>query len=103
MASNDKQAFLEALQHYKSFFKSLEQTFLTVKQNSQWNLLCGKIELSNYDKPLSEKEIYTLHDRLLLIQKAERFDIDILTNIVNVYSLCLMNKNIDLSNLSNTS
>ena len=42
MASNDKQAFLEALQHYKSFFKSLEQTFLTVKQNSQWNLLCDK-------------------------------------------------------------
>lgn len=99
MASNDKQAFLEALQHYKSFFKSLEQTFLTVKQNSQWNLLCDKIELSNYDKPLSEKEIYTIHDRLLVIQKAERFDIDILTNIANVYSLCLMNKNIDLSNL----
>ena len=44
---------------------------------------------------MSEKEIYTLHDRLLVIQKAERFDIDILTNIVNVYSLCLMNKNID--------
>jgi hypothetical protein len=99
LISNEKNSFLETLQRYKAFFNSFKETFLIVKQNDRWNLLCGKIELSSSDKPLSEKEIYTLDDRLLVIQKVERFDIGVLTNIIHAFTHSVMDKDIDLSNL----
>jgi hypothetical protein len=99
MAANDKNTFLDVLQRYHSFFRSLKQTLLIIKRNSQWSLLCGKIEISIYDKQLSEKEIYALDNRLLIVQKVGRFDISILTNTINTHSLYIMDKNIDLSNL----
>jgi hypothetical protein len=92
---DEKSRFLDILQRYQSFFKSCKQTVLIVKQNGKWHLFCGKIELSNYDKPLSDKEIFALNDRLLVLEKVERFDIVILTNIIraiNVGTLSAMNK-----------
>jgi hypothetical protein len=60
---DEKSSFLDILQRYQSFFKSCKQILLIVKQNDKWYLLCGKIELSNYDQPSSEKEVYALNNR----------------------------------------
>lgn len=69
-------AFLDVVKKYKLLYESCECDFLLVKENKQWTALCITVRLTSNSNPAQIKETFSIKDRLRVIKKIEKFDIN---------------------------
>jgi hypothetical protein len=78
--------FTNAVRKYRSFYKSSEYRLLSVKENGKWTAISGVINLSNEKKKSQLRELFSIHDRLVIIHKVEKFGVDSITEVIE--NLC---------------
>jgi len=69
-------AFLDVVKKYKLLYESCDYHFLLVKENKQWTALCITVRLTSVSNTSQSKEIFSIKDRLRVIKKIGKFDIN---------------------------
>jgi hypothetical protein len=74
--------FTNTVRKYRSFYKSSEYRLLSVKVNGKWTAISGVLKLSYEKKKSQLRELFSIHDRLVVTHKVEKFDVNSITEVI---------------------
>lgn len=85
-SSSSAREFINTVEKNKSFYESSEYRILIMKVDEQWTAISGVVRLSFENKKSYVEELFSINNRLLVNHKAEKFDLDKLTDFIHSLS-----------------
>lgn len=85
-SSSSAREFINTVEKNKSFYESSEYRLLIMKVDEQWTAISGVVRLSFENKKSYVEELFSINNRLLVNHKAEKFDLDKLTDFIHSLS-----------------